>query len=159
MLEGTAQYEAQLQDDFERAYAAHPELFRESLLYARDALATLLIDTWARLTPDYFSYTDVHHAMLQADRDVFHGLYRDIINVNFKWRHIGSARVGPQLPKDKDDDPVPGGHKDKKHKIDGLNENLVSLEDRGNPANGVLTPGARVRSSYAERYRQARQDK
>jgi hypothetical protein len=159
MLEGTAQYEAQLQDDFERAYAAHPELFRESLLFARDALATLLIDTWARLTPDYLSYTDVYHAMLQADRTVFEGQYRNIINVNFKWRHIGSATVGPQLPKDKDDDPVPGGHKDKKHKIDGLNENLVSLEDPGNPADNLSTPEIRVRSSYAARYRQAKQGK
>jgi hypothetical protein len=155
-LEGTPEYEAQLQDDFERAYAAYPELFRESLLYARDALATLLIDTWARLSPDYFNYTDVYRAMLKADRAVFDGLYHDIIDVNFKWRHIGSATVGPQLPKDKDDEPGHGGHKDKKHKLDGLNENLTSPEVTTNPGDDVFDRRGRVRGPYAERYREAR---
>jgi hypothetical protein len=155
-LEGTPEYEAQLQDDFERAYAAYPELFRESLLYARDALATLLIDTWARLSPDYFNYTDVYRAMLKADRAVFDGLYHDIIDVNFKWRHIGSATVGPQLPKDKDDEPGHGGHKDKKHKLDGLNENLTRPEVTTNPGDDVFDRRGRVRGPYAERYREAR---
>ena len=154
-LEGTAQYEIELQDDFERAYAAHPELFRESLIYARDVLATLLIDTWSLLSPDYFHYTDVHRAMLEADRDLFDGFYRSIIDVNFKWRDIGSAIVGPQLPKDKKDEPGYRGHKDKKHKLSGLNENLAEsdgMENRGDDP----YPGERLRKSYAERYREAR---
>jgi hypothetical protein len=155
-LEGTPEYGAQLQDDFDSAYAASPELFRESLLYARDALATLLIDTWARLSPDYFHYTDVHRAMRKADRAVFDGQYREIIDVNFTWRDIGSATVGPQLPKDKDDEPVPGGHKDKKHKLDGLNENLTDPEGITKPVDDYFNRGLRVRKTYAERYRAAR---
>lgn len=155
MLEGTEQYEAELQDDFERAYIAQPELFRESLIYARDVLATLLVDTWDLLSPDYFHYTDVHRAMRQADQDVFKGLYRKIIDVNFEWREIGSATVGPQLPKDKKDKPGYRGHKDKKHTLDGLNESLAG-------AAGIARPGdepvefVQLRRSYAERYRMAR---
>jgi len=155
-LEGTPEYELQLQDDFEIAYAAYPELFRESLLYARDVLATLLIDTWAQLSPDYFHYTDVHRAMQRADIELFDGLYRSIIDVNFKWRHIGSATVGPQLPKDKDEEPAYRGHKDKKHKLSGLNENLIGSENITKLIDNGFDARDPVRKSYAERYWAAR---
>jgi len=145
-----------LQDDFDIAYAAQPELFRESLLYARDVLAALLIETWDSLSPDYFHYTDVYSAMRRADRVLFDGLYRKIIDVNFNWREIGSATVGPQLPKEKDDDEGYRGHKDKKHKLDGLNENLTRPLDSQKPAVVADDRRNRVRRSYAERYREAR---
>jgi len=45
----------------------------------------------------------VRKAMLRADNTVFDGEYQSIIDVNFKWREIGSAKVGPKLPKKKDD--------------------------------------------------------
>ena len=156
LLEGTPEYGLQLQDDFDRAYAAYPNLFRESLLYARDVLASLLIDTWARLSPDDFHYTDVHRAMLKADSALFAGLYRDIVDVNFKWRDIGSATVGPQLPKDKDDEQGYRGHKDKKHKLSGINENLINLEGVTKLADGDLGRVGMARESYAQRYRGAR---
>jgi hypothetical protein len=156
LLEGTPEYGVQLQDDFDRAYAAYPNLFRESLLYARDVLASLLIATWSRLSPDYFHYTDVHRAMLEADSALFEGLYRDIIDVNFKWRDIDSATVGPQLPKDKDEEPGYRGHKDKKHKLSGINENLINLEGVTKLADGDFGRAGMARRSYAKRYRGAR---
>ena len=115
----------------------------------------MLIDTWSLLSPDDFHYTDVHRAMLKADRELFDGFYRSIIDVNFNWRDIGSAIVGPQLPKDKEDEPGYRGHKDKKHKLSGLNENLAESEGmakRGDEPD----QGERLRKSYAERYREAR---
>ncbi len=100
LLEGSAEYEQQLQQDFDNAYEMYPQLFRESLIYARDALATLLVETWERLSPNYLHYVDVHQAMLESDRAVFGGFYRSIIDVNFKWREVGMVEIGPRLPKD-----------------------------------------------------------
>lgn len=116
MLEGTSEYEEQLQDDFAAAYVKHPEIFRQALIHARDVLATLLVDTWSQLSPDYLRYTDIHKAMLRADTLGFHGIYRSIINVNFEWRDIGTAVVGPQKPKikglkNKYEDPLSEGKK------------------------------------------------
>lgn len=159
MLEGTAEYEDQLQDDFERAYAAQPKLFRESLLYARDALAALLINTWSMLSPNYLRYTDIHNAMIKADHAVFDGLYGDIINVNFNWRHIGTATVGPQLPKDKNEEPSHRGHKDKKHKLNGLNDDLINLNETTNHKNDTVDWIDSRRKPYAQRHRDARLNK
>ena len=99
ILEGTSDYETQLQDDFEAAYARQPDVFRTALIHARDVLATLLVDTWSQLSPEYLHYTDIHHAMQHADKSIFDGKYAGIINVNFVWRDIGTAIVGPQKPK------------------------------------------------------------
>lgn len=157
MLEGSSEYEAQLQDDFERAYAAAPAVFREALVFSRDTLAALMIGTWARLSPDYFHYTSVHEAMLRADSEIHDGRYHDIVNVNFRWRDIGTATVGPQLPKDKDDEPSHVGHKDKKHTLDGLNENLIELYEEAREDDHCFTSGRGcVRLPYATRYRKAR---
>jgi len=155
-LEGTSEYEQELQDDFERAYAAHPLLFRESLLYARDAMAALLINTWADLSANDLRYTHVHHAMINADHAMFDGLYSTIINVNFQWRQIGTATVGPQLPKDKDEEPSHRGHRDKKHKLNGLNDDLDNPVDTALIVEGTNDHIAARRKPYAQRYRESR---
>ncbi len=150
-LEGSPEYEEQLQDDFDIAYAATPELFRESLLYARDAVATLLIDTWARLSPNDLHYTDFYRAMLSADSALFDRQYRNIITVNFRWRQIGSASVGPQLPKDKDDEH--GGHSHD----DQDQEEKPADSDATRPSDvAPFRRKGRVRASFATRYRQVR---
>ncbi|MFK7855634.1 MAG: hypothetical protein AB8B79_16035 [Granulosicoccus sp.] len=154
MLEGTSQYEAELQDDFEFAYAEQPLLFRESLLFARDTLAALLINTWSRMSPNYLRYTDMHRAMIEADRNLFNGRYEGIINVNFIWREIGQATVGPQLPKDKDEEPHHRGHKDKKHRLNGLNDDLKEPVDAATVSNHRCSHNASYRVSYAQRYRE-----
>ncbi len=144
LLEGSPEYGEQLQGEFDIAYAANPELFRESLLYARDVLATLLIETWARLSPDYLNYTDVYRAMRKADKAVFDGLYRSIIDVNFKWRDIGSAVVGPRLPKDKDEAT--------KESHTNSDRTMVLVDDG-------FDQGGAAQKSYAERHREARSGK
>lgn len=156
MLEGSNDYEVQLQDDFDHAYASNPAAFRDALLFARDALANLLMETWSRLTPDDFHYTDFYIAMLKADLSLFDGRYQNIIQVNFEWRHIGVATVGPRLPKDDKDQPVFRGHKDKKHTIDGLNENLLPVPDPYIGAGPVCSHKTRRKKTYAERYRESR---
>jgi hypothetical protein len=155
-LEGSAEYGAQLQHKFENAYQKNKQLFRQSLLYARDAMASLLIDTWAQLSPNDFYYTDVHHAMMASDRALFDGNYHQIIDVNFGWREIGSTQVGPQLPKKKDEEPGYRGHKDKKHTIDGINENIVPLASHPTVKKVAGSFKTRKRKCYAERYREAR---
>ena len=154
-LEGSPEYEEQLQNDFDISYAANPDLFRESLLYARDVVATLLIDSWARLSPNDLHYTDFYRAMLSAEKTRFDGQYHNIINVNFHWRQIGSATVGPQLPKDKVDEHGGHGHGNGEHEH-GNEEKSASLEDTTRPDFAHFHRKGRVRASFAERYRQAR---
>jgi len=157
LLEGSSEYEAQLQDDFERAYAVAPDLFRQALVFSRDTLAELMIGTWVRLSPDHFYYTGVHKAMEQADKALFGGKYSDIIDVNFLWRDIGSAIVGPQLPKEENDEPNHVGHKDKKHKLNGLNENFPGAAHKNCCHTELFQHRrGRVRAPYAARYRKAR---
>ncbi len=133
-LEGSDSYHSELQDEFDEAYSSNPKLFREALIFARDSLAKLMIETWARLEADHLEYLDVLDAMLKADNAVFDNAYRKIIDVNFRWREIGVAKVGPKLPK-KQDDPESHTHS---------NRTLV-LEDE---------PVASV--SYQQRYLLAR---
>lgn len=154
LLEGANDYEEQLQDDFHEAFLAYSDVFRQALLYARDTLAALLMNTWSGLSANDFHYTDVYRALCKADARLFYGRYRNIIDVNFEWRHIGTATVGPQLPKDKNDKPNYRGHKDKKHTLDGLNENLLTVVHE--PVESCSKCARRGKKSYAERYRQAR---
>ena len=154
-LEGSPEYEEQLQGDFNSAYAANPDLFRESLLYARDAVATLLIDSWARLSPNDLHYTDFYQAMLSAEKALFDGQYRNIINVNFRWRQIGSATVGPQLPKDKVDEHGGHGHSHGEHEH-ANEEKPASRDDKMRLEVAPFRGKGRVRASFAERYRQVR---
>lgn len=136
MMENSPEYGAELQDDFDRAYAARPDLFRHALLFARDTLAQLLIGTWARLSPHYLDYVDVFLAMQRADEALFDSRYSTIIEVNFEWREIGEVEVGPKLPKD-DDDPFQGHTHSSR--------TMVLLDDE--PV---------IRQSYRERYQAAR---
>lgn len=102
-LEGDPNYAAILQGEFDIAYQSRSGLFKEALINTRDIVAILLVESWCRLQPEYLKYTHVHEAMLEADHALFDGIYSNIIDVNFKWRHIGTATVGPRLPKDKND--------------------------------------------------------
>ena len=136
LLENSPEYGEELQDDFERAYADHPVLFRDALILARDELAALLIETWARLSPDYLDYIDVHEAMLMADAVLYDGRYNTIIDVNFEWREIGAVEVGPRLPKDDDEE--------------------IESHTNSNRTMFLLEDEAPVRRSYYERYCAAR---
>ncbi len=167
-LEGSPEYGEHLQEEFDIAYAANPGLFREALVYARDAVANLMIETWARLDTEYLSYLDIYWAMREADNDLFEGLYGNIIDVNFAWRDIGNAVVGPKLPKDKDDEghshshdkeEDKDGNSDKHDNANGIHSAEVNQEDHSHSDESVTqNPDRRIprRRSYAERYREAR---
>lgn len=142
LLENSPQYGDRLQGQFDAAYDANPHLFRQCLVEARDLLATLLIGTWARLSPHFLDYTDVHAAMNIADEELFDGRFSTIIDVNFEWREIGTAMVGPKLPKDEDGDDE-DDHDHQSHT--GSTRTMVLIDDP-HP----------VRCSYRERYQAAR---
>lgn len=182
LLEGTSEYEEQLQDDFTAAYESNPDVFRAALAHARDTLATLLVDTWSQLSPHYLHYTDIHTAMIQADSITFAGKYRSIIDVNFEWRDIGTAVVGPQKPKIKGkknpyEDPliegkktVDGayGHDDSdtlsiaspcshtQRREDNEVENRTDNDQIATQGNDTPEMYVVRRKSYAQRYREAR---
>ena len=182
MLEGTSDYEDQLQDDFAVAYGKSPMIFRTALVYARDALATLLVDTWSQLSPDYLHYIDIHKAMKEADQLNFNGKYNGIIDVNFEWRDIGTAVVGPQKPKikglkNKYEDPLNEGkktvdtaygHNDSdtltiaspcshtRRREDNEVENRTANGNSASQTEAVLMRKTVMPKSYAQRYCEAR---
>ncbi|OED43151.1 hypothetical protein AB833_04405 [Chromatiales bacterium (ex Bugula neritina AB1)] len=156
LLEGTPEYEARLHGEFEAAYEMHASLFKEALLYSRDALATLLIETWSRLSPNYLRYTNFHQAMQRAEQALFNGLYRNIIDVNFKWRNIGTAIVGPQLPKEKGEDHSHSHGKAHNHSETAETATKPSTAVGRNSAEGSYRMRSHKSQPYARRYRESR---
>jgi hypothetical protein len=175
---GDPSYAATLQADFDKAYQSHSGLFREALVSTRDIVAVLMIETWCRLSTEGLKYTHVHHAMQNTDDAVFGGLYRNTIDVNFKWRHIGTATVGPRLPKDKNDSKghSHSSHSQEANKVGGAmsgaaprseskpnsgsetrNSNTAdNFLDAEVKANDSLHSKKRWKKTYAQRYRQSR---
>ncbi len=82
---------------FDEAYAADPEGFKQALLEARDYMGVTLARTWSRLSLHHLSYERVRDVLLEVDRELNDGRYQRLILNNFRWREIGTARVGPRL--------------------------------------------------------------
>ena len=93
------EYESQIQDEFDRAYARGSMGFREALYDAREYLGRTLAETWKRLTLRDFGYAMVADAMLQVDLDLTGGRFVKAIESSFRWREIGEVSVGPKVPK------------------------------------------------------------
>jgi hypothetical protein len=91
------QYEGTIQALFDDAYRGRRQGFKEALLEARDYLGVALAETWKRLSPDHLSYEDVGGVLLEVDRELSGGRYRQAILNNLLWRDIGIATVGPRL--------------------------------------------------------------
>ena len=96
-LEGLPEYELVMQSRFDEAYARDPGGFRETLIDARDYVGTYLADMLGLISPDFLGYDDVGAALSEVDREISGGRYLRIINLNFLWRDIGTAVVGPRL--------------------------------------------------------------
>jgi hypothetical protein len=96
-LLATPDYAPAMQGHFDRAFADHPDSFKEMLLIARDILGTYLADTWTRLDAHYLDYSDVAEMFAAVDRESSGGRYKRLIRGNFEMRDIGFVRVGPQL--------------------------------------------------------------
>jgi hypothetical protein len=130
-------FEPVIQAVFEEAYDADPQGFRAALVDARDTLGAYLAGTWSRLDADYLSYDDVMDAMLDTDLELSGGRYASIIAVDMAWRDIGSATVGPRLPK-----------KDKKKESHAQSVRTL--------VPGDAAPRARRRPSYRELWEMSR---
>jgi len=96
---------ADIQDGFDAAYASGAMGFREALYAARDYVGHNLAATWSRLTADGFTYGSVVDTMLEVDRELSGGLFREAIDSSFRWREIGEVAPGPRMPR-----PAPGSH-------------------------------------------------
>jgi hypothetical protein len=91
------EYEGAIQALFDEAYLGRHEGFREALVQARDYLGVALAETWTRLSPDYLRYAQVGEVLLEVDRELSGGRFRQAILNSLIRRDIGTAVVGPRL--------------------------------------------------------------
>lgn len=91
--------EERIQRGFDNAYARGSEGFRTSLCDAREKLGQYLAETWQRQTAESFSYATLADTMLEVDRELSGGQFREAIDSSFRWREIGEVALGPCLPK------------------------------------------------------------
>ncbi|WP_442582345.1 hypothetical protein ACSBOB_10520 [Mesorhizobium sp. ASY16-5R] len=92
--------EGLLQDEFDAAFARDAEGFADALLDARDVVGTYLAATLQILSPDQLDYGNVADAMLAADRMHSGGEFSDLLDSNFRRRHIGELHAGRRLASD-----------------------------------------------------------
>jgi hypothetical protein len=91
------EYEGAIQSLFDEAYLGRREGFRAALVQAREYLGVALAETWKRLSPDHLRYAHVGEILLEVDRELSGGRYRQAIINSLRRRDIGSAAVGPRL--------------------------------------------------------------
>ncbi|MFW8594456.1 hypothetical protein [Cribrihabitans neustonicus] len=96
-LEGSPEYGAVMQAQFDARYALDPEGFRIALIEARDFMGSYLAGAWQLLEADCLSYAAVEEALLHVDREITGGAFASIIEGNFRMREIGLVRPGPRL--------------------------------------------------------------
>ena len=89
--------EARIQARFDGAYRVGPAGFRACLCDARECLGQYLAETWQRLRADGFSYAMLADTMLEVDRDLGGGRFRDAIADSVRWREIGEVAIGPRM--------------------------------------------------------------
>jgi len=89
--------EARIQAKFDHAYQGRAAGFRACLCDARECLGQYLAETWQRLTADGFSYAVLADTMLEVDRALNGGRFREAIADSFRWREIGEVALGPRL--------------------------------------------------------------
>jgi hypothetical protein len=86
LTEGDAN-EALVQALFDKFYRQNPEGFKKALVDARDYLGQVLSLSWEFLSWD-LDFSQVVHALFQADIDLFSGHYQREIAEVFDWREI-----------------------------------------------------------------------
>jgi hypothetical protein len=91
--------EVRIQAGFDSAYHAGAAGFHRSFCDARECLARYLAESWQRLTADSFSYVALAETMLEVDRELSCGRFREAIASSFRWREIGEVTLGPELPR------------------------------------------------------------
>ncbi len=96
-VERRPEYADLIQSLFNEAYGRAPQGFKKALLEARDHMGLYLAETWTRLSPHYLGYDDVGAVLLEVDRELSGGRYRQATLNNFRRRGIGMVEVGPRL--------------------------------------------------------------
>ena len=95
-LEFRPDYDIELQYLFDEVYHAYPGDVREALTEARDFVGTYMALSFGDLTPS-LRYGDVAGALLDAERFVSNGQYRELVGHNLRRRGLGVIPVGPRL--------------------------------------------------------------
>jgi hypothetical protein len=91
-----------IQPEFDAAFAAAPDGFREALVEARDYMGLALAMTWQRLTSDTLVFAHVADQLLATEAMLSGGRYRRAFVESLDWREFGRVAVGPRLtPPDK----------------------------------------------------------
>jgi hypothetical protein len=81
-----------LQREFDVAYQANAQGFKNALLDARDHLGLLLARTWSQLSWD-LGFADVGRALLRADLALSGGHFQPEILQSLVWREIGAEET------------------------------------------------------------------
>lgn len=77
-----------IQDEFKLAFEDKEENFKACLIDARDYLGNLMAEAWKRTNPDGLTYGKVLQHIIDADRQISGGKYRQTIVDCFNWREI-----------------------------------------------------------------------
>ncbi|RED48627.1 hypothetical protein [Aestuariispira insulae] len=78
-----------LHKQYQDCYAQSPDLFRQALEIARDALGYRLAECWRQLRADHLTYGGVAKTFLTIDRRLSGNCYQNAIIESFRWREIG----------------------------------------------------------------------
>ena len=82
-----------VQSQFTAAYVGNEAGFESALLLARDHVGYCLAAAWKDLGPDYLIFSEVEQRILDADRRLSGGRYRESILEVFDWREIRPANT------------------------------------------------------------------
>jgi hypothetical protein len=91
--------EGTVQERYAEAYRGRHAAFKAALVLARDHIGGCLAIALSGLSSHYLHFDDVGATLLAADEALSGGRYREDFLANLAWRDIGTAVVGPRLPK------------------------------------------------------------
>lgn len=84
-----------LQRGFDAAYKRDPDAFKEALLSARDAAAHMVVESWNRVDPRSFRFSDIPGWIYELDERTHRGRFSRVLAHNFDYRQLESVRPGP----------------------------------------------------------------
>ena len=94
--------EGTVQERFADAYHGRHEAFKAALIEARDYIGLCLVCLITHTSPHSLRYADIGETWIAADQQLSGGRYGGDFLDNLAWREIGTAVVGPRVPKDDD---------------------------------------------------------
>ncbi|WP_102956765.1 M36 family metallopeptidase [Bacillus thuringiensis] len=107
-----------IQQEFEQCYQGKEAEFKQALLDARDYFGKLMAKAWSKTSCDNLSYGKVLNQIIEADRELNDGKYKQTIIDCFDWRGISP---------EEDDSPI----RLKTHIVDEF-MNLSNIDKDGN---------------------------